>query len=305
MNKFSAGEAAFYGFGLIKRDPMTFLGITLLYALIGVYLALVLLPAYADFLGLMMTAPDDEEAILGAVFGFYGMIGQMLLLSLPVAMIILGAVQRSLVHGQSKGWFLGLKLGMDEVRVILVTIVCYLFIVVLPYIGIAVVVGLFAAVMAATGGESAAAAVGLGVLMLVAMVGAIVVIVWLAIRLSAAGPATVGEQRFVIFESWKITKGRFWTLFLAYLILYAIVLVAETVIAGVVVAVVGAAFFQFGPPEEFDPSMLDISLGPLVIVGAVIYGVVYTFFLGGFLGVGARGYLDWKQTEGGSAEVFS
>ena len=36
----------------------------------------------------------------------------------------------------------------------------------------------------------------------------------------------------------------------------------------------------------------------IVVIGAVVYGVVATFFYSGWLGVSARGYQDWKATTG-------
>jgi hypothetical protein len=45
------------------------------------------------------------------------------------------------------------------------------------------------------------------------MVGLGVLLVWIALRLSMAGPMTFAEGRFRLFESWAFTKGRSWKLF--------------------------------------------------------------------------------------------
>lgn len=304
MGKFSAANAAFYGFGLIKRDPLTFLGVTLLFVAFGVVLALTFVPAYARMIEAFSTG--DSDAITQASLQFWATAGPVYLLIVPVYMVALGALNRSLVFGQSQGWVLGLKLGMDEVRVVVVTIVGYIL-AFLPYLGCVIVGVILAGVIAAAAGanQNPAAAAAL-VLLVPAYIAGVVLMIWIGVRLSLAAPASVGEGRFVIFESWSMTKGRFWSLFLAYLLLLILILVAELIIVAVVVAVGGVAFSSIGSGKELDLSAFtSASLGPLVIVGSGIYGAIATFMSGAFFGVAARGYIDWKESTQASAAPAS
>jgi hypothetical protein len=51
------------------------------------------------------------------------------------------------------------------------------------------------------------------------------VAVWLEVRLSLAFPLTVMRGRIVIGEAWRASRGRFWTLFGAYIVIFLLMLV--------------------------------------------------------------------------------
>ena len=299
MTKLTASSAAFHGFGLIRRDPLAFLGVALLMTAYSAYLAVAILPAYAELMELSLSGVADPETLTAASMSMAGAGGLAGLLILPLYAAILGAINRSLVFGASQGWLLGLKLGMDELRVVLVTIVGYIL-TFLPYFGVALAgfvlaTGMAAGVAAAGGGDAAA---GVAVLLIIPVYFlALGVMIWVGIRLSFAGPASVGEGRFVIFESWSMTKGRFWTLFLAYLLQFVIVFVAYLVVGIIVAAVFGASMVAAGQ-QEFT-GVPSVSVGPAqAVIGGFVYAVIVTFFTCGFLGVAARGYVDWKDAQG-------
>jgi membrane-anchored glycerophosphoryl diester phosphodiesterase (GDPDase) len=48
-------------------------------------------------------------------------------------------------------------------------------------------------------------------------------VVWFQVRLSLAFPLTLLRREIVIGESWRLTRGRFWTLFGAYLVIFVLV----------------------------------------------------------------------------------
>ena len=312
MSKLTVGEAAFSGFGLVKRDPQTFLGAAVLMSALGVLTALVLVPAYARMFTAMLDAASadvDPTASLEATLGFYASLGPLMLLSIPIGAMVLAALDRSLVFGRSEGWVLGLKIGMDELRVILVTIVGYI----LSYLAFLVVgilalvaAGVAAAGVAAGGGGDGGAAAVMLLLIIPLYFGAAAVSVWIGIRLCLAGPATIGESRFVIFESWSMTKGRFWKLFLGYLVVYVLSYLIYLAVWAVAAAVAFGSLMSTSGGEMPDFSGLEsMSLNPMVVVGGILYGVVVTFIASGFLGVAAAGYRDWKAASpAGAAEVF-
>jgi hypothetical protein len=304
MSDLTAPAAAFHGFGLIKRDPQTFLGLALLLFVYVLGALTLLVGPYIRFFEITMSSPDDPSVVVSALGAFFGALGLYFLLCLLVFALLLGAVNRALVFGSSKGWLLGLKLGMDEVRVILVSIVGYIL-VCLPYIGAVVVAAVIGGVIAAVTQNPA----GLAFIALGYLVG-IGLMIWVGVRLSLAGPATVGEGRFVIFESWKMTKGKFWTLFLAYLLLYAIILVIEVVVFLLLMGVIFGSLAsdpgglqRFEDPEAVLELLRGFSLGPAAIIGSAIYAVFGAFFYAAFLGVAARGYRAWKDGAAASPAV--
>jgi hypothetical protein len=297
MGKLSAAGAAFYGFGLIRRDPLTFLGVSLVCSALGLLTAVTLLPAYAQFFSTAMSgAQADPAASMQAMSALNRAVGPFYLAAIPIYMVMLGALNRSLVFGSSKGWLLGLKMGMDEVRAIIVTFVGSILVLV-PYIG-AVVLGMVVAAigagLAGATGQNSVALVGL--LAIPIFVIGVCLMIWVGIRLSLAVPASIGEKKWVVFESWSMTKGRFWTLFLAYLILYLIMFLIYTVATvGVAAAMVGSAAVAGSTGPDLS-ALQNVSLGPITIAGSIVYGVVSTLFGGAFLGVAARGYVAWKET---------
>ena len=48
---------------------------------------------------------------------------------------------------------------------------------------------------------------------------------WFYVKLSLSFPLTLLRRRFVIGEAWTLTKGRFWTLFGAYFMIFVIMFV--------------------------------------------------------------------------------
>ncbi len=318
MSKLSAADAAFYGFGLIKRDPLTFLGVALVLFGVGLYCVLVVIPAYAKtFTGVLTTIeggdPKQLEAVdatqmMQAMSELWTAVGPLYLIGILGGAIMLGAMNRSLVFGQSKGWVLGLKLGMDELRAIVVTIIGY----VLAFLpGYALIIAVMmatvgVAVGAAAGGGEPAAAGAAALLVFPAFIAGFALMIWIGIRLSLAVPASIGERRWVIFESWSMTKGRFWTLFLAYLILFIIIWLVEMVILAILMTVFGAALLPAlttAGAEEIDFSAwADLPLVPIGVAGAAVYALVTTFFYGAFYGVAARGYQDWKAQSSAQAQ---
>jgi hypothetical protein len=118
--------------------------------------------------------------------------------------MIYAAIARSVLRpGESAFGYL--RLGMDEVRVLVVSLVLFL---------VFMVVGVFASVLigAVIGMTAAAEMPALWLLVVLLVLAAIALFTWLSVRLSLAIPITMAEQRIAIFDSFGFTKGRFWPL---------------------------------------------------------------------------------------------
>jgi hypothetical protein len=162
----------------------------------------------------------DPQARLAAAMGSLGNLLSMELGLLILFVILMTAAQRAVLRPADKGLFY-LKLGMDELRMLALTII----LVILFYVGLVVAVGVLAVGAVALGRAAAV------VLMIVGIVALLALAIWLEVRLSLAFPLTLLRRRIIIGESWRLTRGRFWTLFGAYLVIFVIFLVLWSVVA--------------------------------------------------------------------------
>ena len=141
--------------------------------------------------------------------------GQLFLAELVLAVFMIvafAAVVRAVVSPGGDR-FAYLRLGMVELRLIGLCILLAIlgFAAELVAILALVIVGVLGALVLG----KAATAVIIGILAVALFCGAI----YVEVRISLAGALTVMRGRIIIGEAWRVTKGRFWTLFGAYALL--------------------------------------------------------------------------------------
>ncbi|MFY8210203.1 MAG: hypothetical protein ACOVOE_12915, partial [Caulobacter sp.] len=120
---------------------------------------------------------------------------------------------------------------------------------------------------------------------------AVIVLVWLALRLSMAAPMTFVDNQFRLFESWSLTKGQGWRLLGMALLLIVFIIGVEilvtTVMLGTIFAAGGsiAALHGEGGFEAFmarPPLTILREVWPwLAVIGALAMlfsAVVHTIF---------------------------
>lgn len=238
---FSATEAAFEGFRVVRRNPMALIFWALFYMLIMVAaLALV----GGSLIGLMGMAEELEatgaaspEAFMPILASYMAILAVVLPVSLIASAIIYAAVARAVLRpGESAFGYL--RLGMDEVRVLVVSIVLFFV-----FIGLTTVLG--AVIGFAIGFTVAADAPALWLVVVLLVLAAIAVCIWLAVRLSLAIPITMAERRIAIFDSFALTKGRFWPL------------LGMALLAGVMSIVVGLLGSLVGMPIQLATGGLE------------------------------------------------
>lgn len=204
---FSATEAAFEGFRVVRRKPLALVWWAGTYLLVmAVGFALIAAPLVSLMVAMQTLqsssgAPDMTE--FQPVWAAYGAIMPIVFpLGIIFGAVMNAAIVRSVVSPQSDA-FGYMRLGMDEVRTAVVTLV-------LTILSI-LVSGLVFGLVGIMFGFAAAAEMPLLVLVgVVATIGGLVLMAWLAARLSLAVPITVAEKRIAIFDSWGLTKGRTW-----------------------------------------------------------------------------------------------
>jgi hypothetical protein len=209
----SVGTIVGGGFRLLRERPGAVLVWGLLYFAAIAAIGLVVQPLVAT----QATSMNGDPA--AALAAMQGMIGQLLLLYLiylVLFVMLMAASQRAVLRPEESG-FAYLRLGMDELRLIALAI----FLFIIFYVGllvVGVVMGLFMGVIMVTAGPGAFA-----ITMIVYGCVVLAAACWFEVRFSLAFPLTLLRRRIVIGESWRATRGHFWTLFGGYFVIAIII----------------------------------------------------------------------------------
>lgn len=292
---FSAGDAAFEGFRVVRRSPMSLVFWSLAYLL---FIALVFLAIGGPLLGVMAEAqrigatgaaatPEDMGPMMAA---YLSMLPLVIPISLFFSAILAAAVARSVVEPHRKA-FGYLRLGMDEVRVAVVTFVLAVLAFVV-YMLLAMLAGLIGGLAAAAmGGEDAAV-----LPVIVAMLVVAAVMIWLFARFSLAVPITVAEKRFAFFDSFRMTKGKTLPIIgmaiIAWIMATIVALLGFLVCLPIIFAVGG-----FGRLTELEgASSMEIAqaFGPVLIAFLVVQAVLASLQLAVMYAPFAAAYRDIK-----------
>lgn len=149
-------------------------------------------------------------------FGTFWAIALVYLAFLLLMLVLMNAVFRAVLWPGGRRGFASMQLGMDELRmlglVLLVGVVSFVAMVVVQLL----LLFLASLITFASGGNGTVAA-GLS---LVLMIACLCAFVWIATRLSVLFPLTLYRRRISIDAAWELTRGRFWTLFLSYLVIW-------------------------------------------------------------------------------------
>ncbi|MGZ8408089.1 MAG: hypothetical protein ACXWVJ_08685, partial [Caulobacteraceae bacterium] len=238
MAGFSIGDAGTAGFRLVFKKPLTVFVWGLVYLLIAVVPSLLLLgSAGPDLMEMIRQAqagadPKDMEGMINGMASMQAMQPVGWLTKIVASALVTAAIFRAVMEPSNKGAFY-LRLGSQEMWQGLVQLCLGVFLAIL-IIGVILA---FAVVGGVAVGASAAASGGLeyqpwmvpaGV---VAGLVLLAVIIWLCLRFSMALPMTFADRTFRLFESWSFTKGRTGSLFLTGLLVIALVIVTEIVMA--------------------------------------------------------------------------
>lgn len=298
---FSGSDAAFEGFRLVRRNPMALVAWTLLYAVVS----LATLFAMKSAIGPMTAWAERMDALESqspsatpeqVMEAFQG-IGEVMLsmawvlpVSLIVSAMLMAAVARAVLNPRAAG-FGYLRLGMDELRVFVVTLVLGILLFA-AWIAVGAVVGMLAGIAGATGAN------WLWLFVFLAGLAGVAAIIWLAVRLSLAVPITVAENRFAFFDSFAVTRGQFWSLLGMAVIAIVMVLVismlswAVTLPLGMMIG--GEAWsFGSGGDAEAVAAALDVT-NPWVIASALAEAVISALLVGVMYAPFAAAYRDIK-----------
>lgn len=295
---FSATESAFEGFRLAKRSPLTIVIWALFYIVITALVIAVAGGAMGQFMQMAASMepgaePSDAE-MMAFMSAYFSMVGLILPISLVLGSISYAAVNRAVVR-PSESAFGYLRIGMDEFRVIVVSLV--LMIVLGLGFGLAggVIFGVLGAVVAMMGENAGVGAI----LMAVAVVAFICLVIWVAVRLSLALPITVAERRIAIFDSWRLTKGHFWGLLGMSILAWVLCLVVQILLSIILMPIlfaVSGGFENLASLETMQPMEILQTMAPMAItilifaaiVSALQLAIMYAPYASAYMGITGR-----------------
>jgi hypothetical protein len=178
-----------------------------------------------------------------------------------------------------------LRLGADELRLVLLSVIMVVVFAVLGALLMIPVILIFVVAAAGMGGFQAqpdgGAMLGMFAVGMLAYLLLLAGLTFFAVRLSLAGVLTFAERRLNVFGSWKLTKGRFWKLLGCYLL--ALIMLIPFYM--VMMAVYGGVTFAFSG-GDFGRTMSEIgrpdlsSIRGYFTASRTIYLIVASLFGG-------------------------
>lgn len=296
---FSGSDAAFEGFRLVRRNPMALVAWALLYAVVSLASLFAMSTAIGpitEWAERMDTLESQSPSATPAqVLEAFQGIGQVMLslgwlipVSLVVTAMLMAAVARAVLN-PGAGGFGYLRLGMDELRVFVVTLVLGILMF-CAWMAVVVVIGVLAGLAGATGAN------WMWLFVVLAGFAGVAGIIWLAVRLSLAVPITVAENRFAFFDSFNVTRGRFWSLLGMAVIAFVMVLVIS-MLSWVITLPLGmmaggdAWSFGSGGDAEAVAAALDVT-NPWIVASALAEAVINALLVGVMYAPFAAAYRD-------------
>ena len=255
MDRFSPSDAALEGFRLTRERPLTilawtgyyFVGLTILFFAMFAVLG----PSFRD----MLERGDASEVdAMSAILAKSPQLGPILILAVFFNAIMVSGVFRLVLRPQEKGWA-WLRVGADELRLTIVVMFLPLF------LAAAVAFIDFAVIMVTNmTGAARYAPVIFAVL-------ALSITMWIGVRLSLAAPATFVRRKIAIADSWRLTRGHFWSL-LGMIVLAIIFWIMVLLL----IVVIGYAVVRMAGGVEAMENLA--SLTP-----ATVFALVFTYFV--------------------------
>ncbi len=280
MDRANIWPAFFEGFRLIGRKPIA----VLMWAV--VYVGITAIPVILSFLvggGDLASlsqrleawdpaSGDPAPSLAGPLNGLIQIFS--LVLSIFTWALLQVALFRAILRPEDRRWFY-LDFRADELRVAVVGIVLWL----LAVVALVAVMLVIALPMGVAIGLSAAGDGGMGGAILAGVVGglailaALLALLYFYVRLGFAVPLTVAEGKINIFEGWAFTRGYAGQLFGFALvqILFNIALVLGVVIVGVLLFAVGAVALGLQAASGASALQTFTTLGPMMIVFLLLY----------------------------------
>ncbi len=288
--RFSATDAAFEGFRIVRRHPLAIVFWGLAYVLFFVaFFALVggQLPGIMAQAEALQGGEPDLAAFQALGQSYMAVLGLGAPLGLLLSAVLSTGVARAVLSPSDKA-FGYLRLGSDELRVLAVNVILAL-VMGLGFFVLAMVVGLVATLV---GQSNQGAGVLVGVL---AGLAAVVLAVWVSIRLSLAVPLTVAQKRIAPFASFQVTKGKTLPILGMAVIAFIMSLLVSllgSVVALPIIMVTGGGLEQLAALEGQSTAAILQTAAPGLLAWGVVNAVVSALQLAVLYAPFAAAYRD-------------
>lgn len=195
------------------------------------------------------------------------------LIAFAFFIIVIAAAMRAVLkpRDEAVGY---LRVGFDELRLAVLAILWVVVLYVLFVIS--GVVAAMVALRAVTDGDPDTVK---GVVA-IAMLAPLCLAVWLQMRLGLAFPLTLLRGRFVLGESWRLTRGRFWRLFGASVVIVLLILALVILVLVVMPGPGWGAFFSGDVNSEAArqatarQAAASLVVTPIAAIGWIVSGIV-------------------------------
>jgi hypothetical protein len=263
------------GIGLVRERPLAILVWGLLYmaAFLGM-MASVFVPFMQLIVANAATPNSVDPTRMLAMMGEIYLIDFLMLIMFTV---LLAAGLRAALRPQERS-FASLRLGMDELRLVGLSLLLMIgFVVIVMVVGIVMTIVMIAVgVAAGSGGQMGASGfAGIGIGMAVMMVVSYGLPIFFAVRLSPAFALTMLRRKIVVGEAWRLTRGNFWTLFGGYLVLGLISMAAYMVI--LIVLIIPATSMGGGLPGlagALQQGQISGTLMTIMVIGGALFSLL-------------------------------
>ncbi len=236
MANISVTDAAFTGFRVIRRNPGLLIAWALFHLITMAAFAWLMFAKFGDLFAHMQAVsqtggtltPAQASELLRPILPLYAI---LLPFGLIVGSIMVTAANRSVLRPRESA--LGyLRLGMDEIRQLILVIAFFLLALIFEVALGAVAVGVMAGAKALL---SKAPSVPHYIPVVLGVAVFLIVLITVEVRLSLASAQTFATRKINLFGSWRLTAGHFWPMLATY-ILMVILLIVVGIIVSILVA---------------------------------------------------------------------
>lgn len=232
----------------------------------GLVMALTMMrPIYAAQLAALQTGGNALPSFGPA---FWLLAGVMVILLLVLWAAVFRAV---LLPIESR--FFYLRLGMDEARLLGLLLLMILAAIVLEIVAVLAII-LIGTVLSLVLGKVGGMLIGGLVALILFGAG-----IWAIVRIAPAGPLTILERKIMIGPAWRLSRGRFWPMFGAFLVIMLATWAVYMLLMFVQMGPIMADLVRPGDPEAAQRIVqwqaAQFQPGARMMIYAVISSLIY------------------------------